>query len=152
MPRSTTATNQTSNNWALFTHNIFSITDTLKLTVGARYTHEQKKLDARPDRQQYCCARFVLGRRARVLQQLPCVIPSVPGEPLRWLPNPRFRTEGKLSGTVVLSYKPTDRLLTYASYSRGYKAGGFNLDRSALWRATFGGRQSRRCRAMARSA
>ena len=35
----------------------------------------------------------------------------------------------------MLSYKPTDRLLTYASYSRGYKAGGFNLDRSALWRA-----------------
>ena len=43
--------------------------------------------------------------------------------------------ESKLSGTAVLSYKPTDRLLTYASYSRGYKAGGFNLDRSALWRA-----------------
>ena len=35
----------------------------------------------------------------------------------------------------MLSYKPTDELLTYASYSRGYKAGGFNLDRSALWRA-----------------
>ena len=26
---------QTSNNWALFTHNIFEITDDLKLTVGA---------------------------------------------------------------------------------------------------------------------
>ena len=46
------------------------------------------------------------------------------------------RTENKLSGTVVLSYKPTPRLLTYASYSRGYKAGGFNLDRSALFRAS----------------
>src|SRR5205085_4979648 len=38
--------NQTSNNWALFTHNIFSITDRLKLTVGARYTHEKKTLNA----------------------------------------------------------------------------------------------------------
>ena len=37
---------QTSNNWALFTHNIFSITDQLKLTLGARYTHEKKTLDA----------------------------------------------------------------------------------------------------------
>ena len=40
----------------------------------------------------------------------------------------------KFSGTAVLSYKPIDELLTYASYSRGYKAGGFNLDRSALTR------------------
>ena len=31
----------------------------------------------------------------------------------------------------MLSWKPTDEMLTYLSYSRGYKAGGFNLDRSA---------------------
>ena len=43
--------NQSSNNWALFTHNIFDITDQLTLTVGARYTHEKKKLDGRPRRQ-----------------------------------------------------------------------------------------------------
>ena len=35
---------QSSNNWALFTHNIFDITDQFSLTVGARYTHEKKKL------------------------------------------------------------------------------------------------------------
>jgi iron complex outermembrane recepter protein len=33
-----------------------------------------------------------------------------------------------------LSFKPVDDLLVYASYSRGYKAGGFNLDRSGLSR------------------
>ena len=38
--------NQTSNNFALFTHNIFTITDQLKLTVGLRYTRERKKLTA----------------------------------------------------------------------------------------------------------
>src|SRR5262249_40434561 len=66
------------------------------------------------------------------LQTLPCVIPSIPTHALSIDDD---RSENKLSGTVVLSYKPMDRLLTYASYSRGYKAGGFNLDRSALWRA-----------------
>jgi hypothetical protein len=42
------------------------------------------------------------------------------------------RKEDEFTGTAVLSYKPTDDLLLYGSYSRGYKAGGFNLDRSAL--------------------
>ena len=41
-------------------------------------------------------------------------------------------SDGEWSGTAVLSFKPVDRLLTYASYSRGYKAGGYNLDRAGL--------------------
>ncbi|HEY6663476.1 MAG TPA: TonB-dependent receptor [Sphingomicrobium sp.] len=123
---------QSSNNWALFTHNIFSITDRLKLTVGARYTHERKKLDADLADNNTLCTIFSGGPLAS-LQTLPCVSPSVPGGALSLSDS---RTESKLSGTVVLSYKPTDQLLTYLSYARGYKAGGFNLDRSALWRAT----------------
>ena len=124
--------NQTSNNWALFTHNIISFTDQLKLTVGARYTHEQKKLSADlTDNNALCTA--ISSSPFVALSQLPCVIPSAPGGALGLHDT---HTENKLSGTVVLSFKPTDRLLTYASYSRGYKAGGFNLDRSALFRAS----------------
>jgi len=37
----------------------------------------------------------------------------------------------------VLSWKPTRELLLYGSYSRGYKAGGFNLDRSDLSTTVF---------------
>jgi outer membrane receptor protein involved in Fe transport len=66
------------------------------------------------------------------LQTLPCAIPSVPNGNYR--ESGRRKTEKKLSGTAVLSWKPTPETLTYASYSRGYKAGGFNLDRSALIR------------------
>ena len=119
---------QTSNNWALFTHNIFSITDRLKLTLGARYTHEKKSLAAAFADNNTICTLLSGGG----LQQLPCVIPSAPGGTFAIDDS---RSESKISGTAVISYKPTDRLLTYASYSRGYKAGGFNLDRSALWRA-----------------
>ena len=122
---------QTSNNWALFTHDIIGITDELKLTLGARYTHEHKRLvaDLR-DNNTLCPA--ISSSPFATAQQLPCVIAGIPGGALGLDDK---LTENKLSGTVVLSYKPTDRLLTYASYSRGYKAGGFNLDRSALWRA-----------------
>ena len=124
---------QTSNNWALFTHNIISFTKELKLTIGARYTHEQKKLAGDlVDVGGLLCTAFSGGPFA-ALSQLPCVIPSIPGGSLDLSDK---RSENKLSGTVVLSYKPTDRLLTYASYSRGYKAGGFNLDRSALFRSS----------------
>ena len=42
------------------------------------------------------------------------------------------RREDEFTGTAILSWKPIDDLLLYGSYSRGYKAGGFNLDRSAL--------------------
>src|SRR4029078_3872624 len=66
------------------------------------------------------------------LQQLPCVLAGIPGGNLNIKD---ARTENKLSGTAVLSYKPTDRLLTYASYSHGYKARGFTLARSALFRS-----------------
>jgi iron complex outermembrane recepter protein len=58
---------------------------------------------------------------------LPCAINSVNGD---------FSTdkkESEWSGTAVLSWKPTGDILTYASYSRGYKAGGFNLDRAPLF-------------------
>ena len=37
---------QDSRNWALFTHNIFHITDKLALTLGLRYTNEKKDFDA----------------------------------------------------------------------------------------------------------
>jgi len=122
---------QTSNNWALFTHNIISFTDQLKLTVGARYTHEKKKLSGDlNDNNTLCVA--ISQSPLNAAQQLPCVIPGIPGGNLAIDDK---LTENKLSGTAVLSFKPTDNLLTYASYSRGYKAGGFNLDRSALWRA-----------------
>ena len=128
---------QSSNNWALFTHNIFSFTDNLKLTVGARYTHERKTLDATMADTLTLCTFYAgaLGGALASLQTLPCVIPSTPGG----FSVDDKKSESKLSGTVVLSFKPIDQLLTYASYSRGYKAGGFNLDRSALRRSNGNG-------------
>ena len=118
---------QTSDNFALFTHNIFAITPRLKLTVGLRYTSETKKLDATLSDNLTSCAVFTGGS----LAQLPCALPRVPGGLQEY---DGKHKEDELSGTAVLSFKPTDRLLTYLSYSRGYKAGGFNLDRSALSR------------------
>lgn len=126
--------NQTSNNYSIFTHDIISLTSQVDLTVGARYTHEKKSLVASFADNNLLCGFY--STYIPALQTLPCVNPTVgPGG----FGLSDSKSENKLSGTIVLSYKPTPDLLTYASYSRGYKAGGFNLDRSALYRANGNG-------------
>ena len=49
-------------------------------------------------------------------------------------PAPNFnssRSDSNLSGTIIASYDATDDLNLYASYSQGYKGGGFALDSAA---------------------
>ena len=131
---------QNSRNFALFTHNIFAITDTVDLTVGLRYTNERKKFNATFGNDNAVCGlqqaslssllTSPLGALAGGLIGLSCQ-----GNSTAELNNVSIndkRSESEFTGTAVLSWKPTEDLLLYASYSRGYKAGGFNLDRSAL--------------------
>ncbi|WP_294007833.1 TonB-dependent receptor, partial [Sphingomonas sp.] len=131
---------QNSRNYALFTHNIFHVTDQFDVTVGLRYTNERKRLNAIFANDNLACVQnqtallpFLsgpLGATAGAIIGLSCQ-----GNSTAELNGVRIsdkRKEHKFTGTGVLSYKPTDDLLLYASYSRGYKAGGFNLDRSAL--------------------
>ncbi len=109
------------------------VADGLDVTLGARYTRERKTLDADLTDGNAVCTFFAAAIAG--LQGLPCVLPSAPGGAFRIDDS---RSEGKLSGTAILSYKFSD-FLTYASYSRGYKAGGFNLDRSGLRRSNGNG-------------
>jgi iron complex outermembrane receptor protein len=126
--------NQKSTDWALFTHNIISITSTVDFTIGARYTHEKKTLRGDLSDNLLLCGFYSAFIPA--LQTLPCVSPTVGPAGFSIADS---KSENKLSGTAVLSWKPTPELLTYVSFSRGYKAGGFNLDRSALTRANGNG-------------
>ncbi|HZB69225.1 MAG TPA: TonB-dependent receptor [Sphingomicrobium sp.] len=139
---------QKSSNWALFTHNIFHITPQIDATVGVRYTHERKKFDATFGNNNNICTAnqallgaFVnpaspafqtggLGTVSRAILNLSCQGNST--AELNGVSINDKRKESEFTGTGVLSYKPNDDLLFYGSYSRGYKAGGFNLDRSAL--------------------
>jgi iron complex outermembrane recepter protein len=122
---------QTSRNFAIFTHNQIKFTDQLSLTLGARYTSEKKTLDASFTDNNTLC-RAIGSTPLAAFATLPCVIPSVPGG--SFTQNGAKNSDSRLTGTAVVSYKPFDDLLLYASYSRGYKAGGFNLDRSGLTR------------------
>ena len=120
-----------STNWALFTHNVFDIVpDRLSLTVGARYTSEEKTLDSVFNNTNNLCA--ALRNAASGAAGVPCAINGTAGPGFRFGDPGTKISEGEWTGTVVLSWKPVDDLMIYASWARGYKAGGFNLDTSAV--------------------
>lgn len=133
--------NQKSENYALFTHNIVHVTDTVDLTLGLRYTNETKDFDATFGNDNTVCPqnRALLGSFLGVpalaglaggIIALSCQGNST--SELNGVSIADTRGENEFTGTAILSWKPTQDLLLYGSYSRGYKAGGFNLDRSAL--------------------
>jgi outer membrane receptor protein involved in Fe transport len=175
---SLTDAGQQGDNWAvdtktlaLFTHNEISITDSLVLTIGARYTQEEKDLSADLNATQPACDAIRANRdvayAALVMEQVARA--SLPaGHPIRTLAigfpsaltltcNPAVNNvqsiqnggaySGSLddeafSGTISLAYNITDDLMVYGGYSRGYKSGGFNIDRSGMavrpWTTTGG--------------
>jgi outer membrane receptor protein involved in Fe transport len=142
--------NQDSRNYAFFTHNIFHISDALSLTVGLRYTNERKKFSATFGNDNTACVTL----QNTLLDDLTTTTAGTPAQiataralagaliglgcqgnstaELNGVTINDKRNEDEFTGTAILSWKPTDNLLLYSSYSRGYKAGGFNLDRSAL--------------------
>ncbi len=157
---------QNGKNWALFTHNIFHITDRLDFTFGVRYTNDKKKFAATFTNDNTVCTTvqgLVLDDLSTTTAGTPAQIATAralagsliglacQGNSTAELNNVSIndsRSEDEFTGTAILSFKPVDDLLLYASYARGYKAGGFNLDRSALkspilpFAATPGGAQS----------
>ncbi|MET1756124.1 TonB-dependent receptor [Novosphingobium sp. RD2P27] len=142
---------QTDSNYALFTHNIIHVTEKLSLTVGVRHTSDSKTLNASLNSTSPCgtyndniarlqglAASGALGAASGVasglanqllapLAGLTCVVNSVNGE------FSGKRKESVWAGTAAASYKPTNGIMIYASASRGYKAGGFNLDRAPFY-------------------
>lgn len=132
---------QKSENYAFFTHNIFEVAPGLKITGGLRYTHERKDLAAQlTNNNVYCPAQQAalspflanagLAAVAGGLINLTCQGNST--SELNGTTLASARSESQVTGTAIVSYKVTPDTLVYGSYSRGYKAGGFNLDRSAL--------------------
>ena len=147
---------QSAKSLAFFTNNTWHATDAFDLTVGLRYTREEKELDSRftnPNGSPGCASYFLPSGAVSPIAQariagallsrgvpaaaLPTVIPQVIAfSCLPWAnvahngrATHQERDEKEWSGTIKGAYRWNDQVMTYASAARGYKAGGFNLDR-----------------------
>lgn len=133
---------QKAESWALFTHNHLHVTDDFEITLGLRYTDETKDLEAElRSRNSACSSAFLanLGRAVAAGLVPAQSAPTISG--LACLPflNPLFdgdytdsRREKKWSSTISGAYHLSEDHLLFAGFSRGFKAGGYSLDRATM--------------------
>lgn len=89
--------------WALFGEGTYALTERLDLTLGLRYTEEDREM-----------SRFDT-----------TVVPAFGTNTTTPFPDLN-KTFENVSGTISLAYQWTDDIMTYAKVSRGYASGGFN--------------------------
>lgn len=146
---------QKATTFSVFTHNVINFTDQFSLTLGARYVDEKKEgsFDQLSSSNAACQASVTGVLTGAVpaplraglvgLNCFPFVAPvdlTAPaalggGLASNLLPVPREWTQtfkdDELTYTAQLTYKPSDDVMLYGSFSHGFKSGGFNLDATA---------------------
>jgi iron complex outermembrane recepter protein len=86
--------------YAIFGEGSYDISEKLSLTGGLRWTRDEKKIDL---------ANILTG-----------------GAPFSTATPRKEESFNEVNGRVILDYKVTDGVMTYASFSTGFKSGGFN--------------------------
>ncbi|PXA86865.1 TonB-dependent receptor [Nostoc sp. 3335mG] len=128
---------QLDQTYAIFTNETFHFTDKLSFNAGFRYSIDDKSLNQNSSNignGAGCAAAnaffgvFGPGNPAfNQANEVTCLPFMSPGYNNFF--NHQAHTEHAPTGTAKLAYRFGPELMVYASYARGYKAGGFNLDR-----------------------
>ncbi len=137
---------------SVFTHDEINLSENLVLTVGVRYNHETKDLSAQLNSTSTSClalqqveintdaffggaadrigfVQVLQGTSAAALMNIACNPAINPIANGNWTGDSE---ENEWSGTASLAYHLNSDVMVYGGYSRGYKAGGFNVDRSGF--------------------
>jgi len=119
---------QDLDSWSFFADATYEITDRLSLTGGLRYTREKKDFNTLFDLTILNGGTVPLIPPAGPLGgvTLPAGTPFPPGSPAGGVPFAGDDTFNDVSPRIVLDYKASDDVLLYASFSQGFKSGGFN--------------------------
>jgi len=107
--------NQDHRAWAIFGQWDVQLQPDLTLTLGARYTEVDKDIAGVYSQPGASWGALLALEELTVINARPDVDESL--------------SDNQLTGTVKLSWQPSDELLLYASYATGYKSGGTNTDR-----------------------
>jgi len=122
--------NQTTESWAVFAQGTFELTDSLRVTAGLRYTEEEKEAVSDQKLGDSNCGMFGVPDTS-----LPGCENGY-GYGLAVVQNVTFNTYNKywtgtrktddLSPSVNVQWDMSDDSMLYASFSQGFKSGGFS--------------------------
>lgn len=129
---------QSGESYAIFTENTWNFTDDLAFTLGLRWTRDEKELNTLYTTTGSSCDQGEAAYLAIAgLVGAPTANTLVGGMCLNQLNNDfdalgetvQNRTEEAITGTARVKYNISPDNMVYAGYARGFKSGGFNLDR-----------------------
>tara|TARA_R110002096_G_scaffold131326_1_gene281103 strand:- start:399 stop:2882 length:2484 start_codon:yes stop_codon:yes gene_type:complete len=130
---------QDGSSFSVFTHNTWHLTDTTDLAFGLRHTRTEKTatFDFGDSNTPACDAWETVFGDALNLGSLPASLQlfgtytclPFARDVFSQINNTQSLEENEFSGLLSLSHRFNDDLLMYGTYTHGYKAGGFNLDR-----------------------
>lgn len=108
--------------WSVFSHNTLHISDRMDFTFGLRYSDEEK--DA------FSIINGAAPWSTPIDDPFCAVVPI--GSLCDNSSYTNKESDDQMTGTIKLAYQLTDDVNSYVSFSRGFKAGGFNLDQEAV--------------------
>ncbi len=128
---------QRDDSYSIFTNETYHFTSKFDVNVGVRYTIDNKVDDSLNQNANAAtgagCDSIINTALGRSLGQnlLNTVCLPIAESAFNNFANHQSESASNTSGTVKAAYRWSPEVLAYVSYAKGFKAGGFNLDRIA---------------------